>query len=90
MSAPSLSVIEERVMATTHVSTSAAIRARVNHLFIDSDGHPVGEERVVTDRDFRDVIFVNAVTLCTGMNPDFFTGTVVETAVETLRAQGIA
>jgi len=34
-------------------------------------------------------MFVNPVTLWTGMNPDFFKGTIVENAVEKLRVEGI-
>jgi hypothetical protein len=35
-------------------------------------------------------MFVNPVTLWTGMNPDFFKGTVVEKDVGKLLAEGIA
>jgi hypothetical protein len=44
------------------------------------------EEEVMTDADFRDWVFTNPVTLWTGMNPDFFKGTVVEHEVDHLLA----
>ena len=37
---------------------------------------------------FRDFVFTNPTTLWTGMNPDFFKGTVVEQAVSNLLADG--
>ena len=45
------------------------------------------EEGVITEEDFRDFVFVNPVTLWTGLNPDFFKGTVVERAVATREAE---
>lgn len=54
------------------------------------EAYELVEEGLVTEQDFRDFMFVNPVTLWTGMNPDFFKGTVVENAVEKLRAEGIA
>ena len=42
------------------------------------EAYELVEEGVVTEADFRDVVFTNPVTLWTGMNPDFFNGTVVE------------
>jgi hypothetical protein len=47
------------------------------------------EKEVMTDADFRDWVFTNPVTLWTGMNPDFFTGTVVEHEVDHLLAGGV-
>ncbi len=35
---------------------------------------------LLTEHDFRDLVFTNPVTLWAGMNPDFFRGTVVEQA----------
>jgi hypothetical protein len=35
----------------------------------------------MTEGDFRDFVFTNAVALHAGANPDFFAGTVVEAAV---------
>lgn len=48
------------------------------------------EEGLLTERDFRDFMFVNPVTLWTGMNPDFFKGTTIEKDVEKLLAEGVA
>lgn len=53
------------------------------------EAYELVEGKLITERDFRDFMFVNPVTLWTGMNPDFFKGTVVENAVEKLHAQGI-
>ncbi|MCU1375257.1 MAG: amidohydrolase, partial [Actinomycetia bacterium] len=35
----------------------------------------------ITEGDFRELVFSNAVALHAGANPDFFTGTSVEAAV---------
>ncbi len=40
--------------------------------------------------DFRDFTYGNVVRMHTGMNPDFFKGTVVEDAVEKLKAEAPA
>jgi predicted TIM-barrel fold metal-dependent hydrolase len=40
----------------------------------------------ISAADFRDLVFTNPVRLHAGMNPDFFTGTRVETAVKELMA----
>ena len=39
------------------------------------------ERNFVTEQDFREFTFINAATLHTRNNPDFFKGTVVEQAV---------
>ncbi|MBI3801932.1 MAG: hypothetical protein HY268_33795 [Deltaproteobacteria bacterium] len=44
------------------------------------EAYELVEHGVITEADFRDFVFTNPVTLWTGMNPDFFTGTVVEQA----------
>jgi hypothetical protein len=54
------------------------------------EAYELVEEHRITERDFRDFMFVNSVTLWTGMNSDFFKGTAVENAVEKLRAERIA
>ena len=36
---------------------------------------------IMTEDDFRDFVFANPVKLWTAVNPDFFKGTVVESAV---------
>jgi hypothetical protein len=44
------------------------------------------EHGLLTEEDFRDFVFANPVRLHTALNPDFFKGTVVESAVARLRA----
>jgi hypothetical protein len=44
------------------------------------------EKEVMTDADFRDFVFTTPVALWTGMNPDFFQGTVGEQEVDHLLA----
>jgi hypothetical protein len=44
------------------------------------EAYDLVEHGVITEADFRDFVFTNPVTLWTGMNPDFFKGTVVEQA----------
>ena len=51
-----------------------------------AEAYALVEEEVITDTDFRDFVFTNPVTLWTGMNPDFFKGTVVEQEVDHLLA----
>jgi hypothetical protein len=45
------------------------------------------EHGLITERDFRDFVFVNPVLAKTRVNPDFFSGTVVEDAVARLLAE---
>ncbi len=45
------------------------------------------EHGIMTEDDFRDFVFTNPTTLWTGMNPHFFTGTVVEQQVKQLLAE---
>ena len=44
----------------------------------------------MTDDDFRDFAFANAVRLHGGMNPDFFVGTVVEKEAAEVLGQSVA
>ena len=44
------------------------------------------EDGFMADEDFRDFTFGNVVAMNTGMNPDFFNGTVVEQAVKDFTA----
>jgi predicted TIM-barrel fold metal-dependent hydrolase len=46
------------------------------------------EKELMTLDDFRDFVFVNTAELHTQMNPDFFKGTAVESAVDRLIASG--
>ena len=45
------------------------------------------DEGFVTEADFRDFTYANVVRMHTGMNPDFFKGTVVEAEVEKLKSE---
>jgi predicted TIM-barrel fold metal-dependent hydrolase len=45
------------------------------------------DDGLISEADFRDFTFGNVVAMHAGMNPDFFTGTVVENAVEQLKAE---
>ena len=42
------------------------------------EAHEMVEEEMITEDDFKDFVFTNAVKLWTAVNPDFFKGTVVE------------
>jgi len=44
------------------------------------EAYELVEKDLLTDDDFRDFTFTNAVNLYAGMNSDFFKGTVVEEA----------
>ena len=44
------------------------------------------EHGIITEEDFRDLVFANPVRLHTALNPDFFKGTVVEGAAARLCA----
>jgi hypothetical protein len=39
---------------------------------------------LITEADFRDFVFANPASFSAATNPDFFTGTAVEGAIETL------
>jgi hypothetical protein len=54
---------------------------------VTEEAYELVEKEVITPEDFRDFVFTNPVTLWTGMNPEFFQGTVVEKEVEKLLAQ---
>jgi predicted TIM-barrel fold metal-dependent hydrolase len=46
-----------------------------------ADAYELVERGLLTEADFRDFVFTNPVKLHGGMNPDFFKGTAVESAV---------
>lgn len=46
------------------------------------EAHELVEKGAISEEDFRDFAFFNPVKLWSGMNPDFFKGTVVQGAVE--------
>jgi len=51
---------------------------------VTEEAYELVEHGVIMEENFRDFVFTNPVTLWTGMNPDFFKGTVVERQVNTL------
>jgi predicted TIM-barrel fold metal-dependent hydrolase len=52
------------------------------------EAHELVEHGLVSEEDFRELVFANPVRLHTALNPDFFKGTAVEGAVAKLLAQG--
>lgn len=52
-----------------------------------AEGYELVERGVLTEADFRELAFGNAVTLQTAVNPDFFNGTHVEAAARDLLAR---
>ena len=44
------------------------------------------DKGIMKEEDFRDFVFTNPVRMWTALNPDFFKGTVVESAVDKLLA----
>ena len=57
-----------------------------NLLGILGEAHEGVEDGWMTAQDFRDFTFTNPATFLTDMNPEFFTGTKIESAVKKLRA----
>ncbi len=47
-----------------------------------AEAYELVEKQIVTERDFEDFVFANPVELWTGMNSEFFHGTVVEDALK--------
>ncbi len=45
------------------------------------------EQGLMSERDFRDFVFVNPIKLHCGMNPDFFKGTILEHEAEKVKAE---
>ena len=54
------------------------------------EAHELVDDGFIDTHDFRDFSYANVVRMHTGMNPDFFKGTVVEDAVEKLKAETTA
>jgi hypothetical protein len=54
------------------------------------EAHETVDEGLMTDDDFRDFAFANAVRLHGGMAPDFFAGTVVEKEATEVLRQAVA
>ena len=53
------------------------------------EAHEMVEDGFITEDDFRDFTCANVVKMHTGMNPDFFRGTAVESAVDKYRAETV-
>ena len=54
------------------------------------EAYELVEHELITTDDFREFVFTNAARLHTSLNPDFFTGTVVEEAVAKLVPSALA
>jgi predicted TIM-barrel fold metal-dependent hydrolase len=54
------------------------------------EAYELVDDGFIDSNDFRDFTYGNVVRMHTGMNPDFFKGTVVEDAVEKLKAEAPA
>jgi hypothetical protein len=54
------------------------------------EAHELVEHGLLTDDDFRDFMFANAVRFWGEVNPEFFEGTVVENAAAHVLALGAA
>jgi hypothetical protein len=61
-------------MLTSGHTEARKLRSRLHHPIVDADGH----WGLLIDDDFRDFMFTSAVRFSGEVNPDFFTGTVVE------------
>ena len=48
------------------------------------EAYELVEHELISTDNFREFVFTNAARLHTSLNPDFFTGTVVEEAVTRL------
>lgn len=55
-----------------------------------AEAHELVTDELLTPEDFRDFVFTNPVRLLAGMNPDFFSGTVVEGAAVKLLQETIS
>ena len=53
-----------------------------------TEAYELVESEVISEEDFRDIVFANPVRLHGGMNPDFFKGTLVEAAAAQLLSEG--
>ena len=51
------------------------------------EAYELVDDGFITDEDFRDLTYANVARMHTGMNPDFFKGTVVEAEVEKLKSE---
>ena len=51
------------------------------------EAYEMVEDGFITEDDFRDFSFGNVVEMHTGMNPDFFKGTVIEEDAEKFKSE---
>ena len=76
------------------VRLNAMISSDIGHWDVPEADQVLGEafelveHGLITEDDFRRFVFANPARLHTGMNPDFFKGTVVEDAVAALNGDG--
>jgi predicted TIM-barrel fold metal-dependent hydrolase len=49
---------------------------------VTEEAHELVDDGLITEEDFRDFVFANPVKFWTGMNPDFFKGTVIESHIK--------
>jgi hypothetical protein len=54
-----------------------------------AEAHEMVKSGLITEQDFRSFVFENPLELHTGMNPDFFKGTVVESAAAHAATGGV-
>ena len=90
---------DDPVTASAFDTLRNPLSARINAIYGSDIGHfdvpdmrevlpeayEMVEEEMITTDDFKDFVFTNAVKLWTGVNPDFFKGTVVEDAVKRVK-----
>jgi len=93
---------DDPVTASAFDAVRNPLSARINAIYGSDIGHfdvpdmsevtaeayePV-EHGAMSEKDFRDFVFGNPIKLWTALNPDFFKGTVVESAVSRYLAEG--
>src|SRR5579885_1986387 len=95
---------DDPVTAAAFDATRNPFGARLNAVFGSDIGHfdvpdmsavaaeayELVEHGLITEDDFRDFVFVNPARLWTAVNPDFFKGTAVASAVASLASQKAA
>ena len=86
---------DDPITSSAFDTTRNPFKARLNVVFGSDIGHfdvpdmrevlpeayEMVEEEMITEDEFKDFVFTNAVKLWTAVNPNFFKGTVVEDAV---------
>jgi predicted TIM-barrel fold metal-dependent hydrolase len=93
---------DDPMNASAFDSKRLQFKARLNAIYSSDLGHwdvpdmtgvteeayELVEKGLISETDFRDFVFANPARLWTGTNPQFFNGTVVESAVHKLIATG--